>query len=316
MTPSFSAARAAVGAGVALALLGATLVGCGSIREDAPVGATQATSVRATSTPGPTRSAPSAASTDGTSGAVTATSAPSAPNPGPGPSGVDVTNPPPGVRATGPAVVLVHGGSWVGGDPDLMDAWARTLAASGAVVFNASYRLVYQGGGYPESVDDIACAVRFAREEASRLTTSTELVIMGHSAGAHLAAVVALNGNAFGARCPYPVAAPPDRLVGLAGLYDVRGLGSLFELFVGAPPELQPDWWTAVNPVELAGRRDNLSVRLVLAADDELVAPAQARAFAASLAPDNVTVETVPGAGHNDLLDPITVGLGAIGFDG
>lgn len=315
--------RGVVGTGVALTLLGGGLAGCGASRGDDqagdPAGTSAASAPAATTSASATSMPPSSpASADDPTSSAAATATRPPPNPGPGPLGVKVTRPPAGVAATGPAVVLVHGGVWVGGNPDLMDAWAQALAESGAVVFNASYRLVYRGGGYPASVDDIACAVRYARAEAPALTTSDELVIMGHSAGGHLAAVVALNGDSFGADCEYPAADPPDRLVGLAGLYDVRRFGSLFELFVGAAQEAEPARWTSVNPVELAGGRDDLPVALVVGADDDVVPRSEAAAFEAALAPGGgpVAVQVVAGAGHNDLLDPAVVGLGAVGFDG
>lgn len=235
---------------------------------------------------------------------------------GPGPNGVEITVPPKGVAATGPAVVLLHGGFWVGGSPHLMDDWADTLAATGAVVFNASYRLVGAGGGYPTTLDDVSCAVRYARSLASTLTTSDQLVIMGHSAGGHLAAVEALNGEAFGADCPYPEAPLPDQLVGLAGVYDVREYGSLFGVFVGAPASEVPDEWRAVNPAQLADQRPELVATLVVGADDQLVSPSQADNFAALLPADQVTVTVVPGAAHEDLLDPDVVGLAALHLGG
>lgn len=230
-----------------------------------------------------------------------------------GPEGVEITLPPPGVEATGPVVVLVHGGAWVAGGPDLMSDWADAIAAAGSVVYNASYRLAGQpGGGYPGTVDDVACAVRFARATAADHTRSTDLVIMGHSAGGHLAAVVALNQEAFGGSCAYPPAAPPDQLVGLAGIYDVRGLGFLFHGWMGGSPTERPQAWRAANPVELAGLRDDLDVVLVTGSDDDAVRPEEATAFAALLDPARLTREVVPGADHTALQSPSVVGLAAL----
>lgn len=232
---------------------------------------------------------------------------------GPGPDGVEITLPPPGVEATGPVVVLVHGGAWVAGGPDLMSDWADALAAAGSVVYNASYRLAGQpGGGYPGTIDDVACAVRFARATAADHTRSTELAIMGHSAGGHLAAVVALNQDAFGGSCTYPPADPPDQLVGLAGIYDVRGLGFLFHGWMGGSPTERPKAWRAANPVELAGLRDDLDVVLVTGSADEVVRPAEATGLADLLDPGRLTREVVPGADHAELQSPSVVGLAAL----
>ena len=232
---------------------------------------------------------------------------------GPGPDGVTITAPPPGVEADGPVVVLVHGGAWVAGSPDLLDNLADALAADGAVVFNASYRLARQpGGGDPGSLDDVACAIRFARAEAPAYTDAEELVLVGHSAGAHLAAVVALDPAPWGGDCAYPPAGPPDRFVGLAGIYDVKvvPLVYFFAPFVGAWTTEAPERWAAVNPVDLAVRQ-NLDVRLVTASEDELVPPSQAQAFADAL-PDGAEMVEITGADHNDLQYPSIVGLDTI----
>lgn len=269
-----------------------------------------------TTTPGPTT--PTAGPT--TTGPSTATPRPErtveiGPD-GPGPDGAEITLPPAGVEADGPVVVLVHGGAWRIGSPGLMQGWASALAAEGAVVVNASYRLVDLGAGVlgdPASVDDVACAVRYARAEASQHTSSDELVLVGHSAGGHLGAVVALDPDPYGADCPYPAGRPVDRFVGLAGIYDVRAfpLSLVFAGFVGASTEEAPQRWAALNPVELADLRDDLAVTLVTGGNDTAVPATQATAFEAAL-PGGATAVVVPGAGHNALQDPSVVGVDVV----
>jgi acetyl esterase/lipase len=193
-----------------------------------------------------------------------------------------------------------------------MNRWADALAAEGAVVFNASYRLLGAGGGEPGSVDDVACAIRFARAEAPAYTDADELVVVGHSAGGHLGAVVALDAAPWGGDCAYPPAAPPDRFVGLAGVYDIKAVPFVFILsaFVGESTSAAPERWAAVDPVEIADR-PGLDVVLVTGAEDDLVPPSQAQAFAEAL-PGGAQVVEVPGAGHNDVLDPLQVGLDVV----
>ena len=65
---------------------------------------------------------------------------------------------------------MFHGGGWFGGSPLSTARLAEYLADNGVVVFNSTYRT--STGGYPESFDDIACAIRDARTEASEYTTS------------------------------------------------------------------------------------------------------------------------------------------------
>jgi acetyl esterase/lipase len=214
--------------------------------------------------------------------------------------------------------VLVHGGGWVAGSPELLADWATELAGRGAVVFNASYRTLFAGGGYPQTIDDVACAVRYARATATAFTSSKELVIVGHSAGGHLAAVVALNGDAFGGDCAFPRAALPDRLVGLAGVYDIRDFEQVETLLRAAG--LTADEWSSINPVELAAQRPELAVTLVVGEDDAVVPRGQADEFASALetsasrSPGSVQVVTVPGATHNDLQHPSVVDPALVGF--
>ena len=67
-----------------------------------------------------------------------------------------------------PVAVLVHGGGWVTGHRYTMSRLADALAARGVVVYNVDYRLIGQGGGYPATFEDLACAVRFARSDSVR----------------------------------------------------------------------------------------------------------------------------------------------------
>lgn len=268
---------------------------------DSPVGSTTPTSSAPEPDASPTRSPPSGSPTTAADPADL------------GPTGVEVTVPPAGIEASGPVVVLVHGGGWVAGSPALMADWARELAAAGSVVYNASYRLATApGGGYPGSIDDVACAVRFARATASEHTASTELVIMGHSAGGHLAAVVALNQDAYGAGCPYPAAEPPDQFVGLAGVYDLRRIGFLFDGWMGGSPTERPEAWRAANPVQLAAERDDLDVVLVTGSEDDVVPAAEVEAFVAVLGGNQLVREVVTGADHAALLRPAVVGLATL----
>jgi acetyl esterase/lipase len=222
---------------------------------------------------------------------------------------VRITVPPDGVPVDGPIVVLVHGGAWFAGSPALLDDWADALAAEGAVVFNASYHLAGRpGGGYPGSLDDVACAIRFARAEAPAYTDADQLVVVGHSAGGHLGAVVALDPAPWGGDCAYPPAEPPDRFVGLAGIYDVSVLGGIFDLFLGGPASEAAARLAAVDPVQLVAGQDDLEVVLITGSDDDIVPPAQASAFADAL-PNGARTHEILGADHLELQDPDVVGV-------
>ena len=206
-----------------------------------------------------------------------------------------------------PAVVLVHGGGWVAGDPSIMRPLAEFLTAEGFLTVNTSYALSGQEPGFPAAIDDVACAVRYA---AARPDSDGTVVVLGHSAGAHLAAVVALNGDDYGASCPVAGSGIPDRLVGLAGPYDVARLGVLMYPFFGAGPADDPEAWTAGNPLNLVGDNPDLDSLLMYGEEDGFVEPSFAFDFADALtgAGSEALVEGVEGAQHNDMYLPRFVG--------
>lgn len=92
-------------------------------------------------------------------------------------------------RPDGPSrgvVVVIHGGFWKSAyDLTLGQPLARSLAAEGWTAWNIEYRRVGNGGGTPQTFDDVAAAID-ALAEIEDLDTST-VVTLGHSAGGHLA---------------------------------------------------------------------------------------------------------------------------------
>ena len=206
-----------------------------------------------------------------------------------------------------PAAVLVHGGGWVGGSPALMDDLAAFLTDEGYLTLSAPYTLANGTAGFPVAVDDIACAVRHI---AAHPDADGTVAVIGHSAGAHLAALVALDEGTYGTECPLRDPVIPDRLVGLAGPYDVARLGPLMGPFFGVGPRDDPELWVSGNPLFQAGNNPDLSSLIMHGGEDGLVSFDFATDFGAALteAGTEVVVEVVEGARHNDMHDPDVVG--------
>lgn len=206
-----------------------------------------------------------------------------------------------------PAAVLVHGGGWVAGSPALMSDLALFLTGEGFLTVNAAYALSNDIAGYPHSLNDLACAVRYA---AAHPDGDGTVVLIGHSAGAHLSALVALDDGGYGGDCPLQQPVVPDRLVGLAGPYDVARLGPLMLPFFGAGPTEEPEAWVAGNPLLQAHHNPSLSSLLMHGEDDALVDLSYATSFADALteAGSEALVEVVEGARHNDMQNPDFVG--------
>lgn len=206
-----------------------------------------------------------------------------------------------------PAVVLVHGGGWVTGDPGVMADLATHLTDNGFLTVNTPYQLAQDGPSFPDAVDDVACAVRLA---GSHPRSDGSVAVLGHSAGAHLAALVALSGDRYGDECPYPRTGLPGRLIGLAGPYDVKRLGLMMMPFFGAGPNAEPEAWHAGNPLELVEENTTLSSLLMYGELDTLVDATFAIDFHDALidAGSEATLEAVEGARHMDMRDPALVG--------
>ena len=98
-------------------------------------------------------------------------------------------------RAKG-AIVWLHGGGFVMGDLDTEHPWATRLAdGSGAVVISVGYRLAPEHR-FPAALDDAYAALAWTAEHAAELGIDPErIAVGGHSAGAGLAAAVALRAR-------------------------------------------------------------------------------------------------------------------------
>jgi acetyl esterase/lipase len=206
-----------------------------------------------------------------------------------------------------PAVVLVHGGGWLVGDPSIMRPLATFLTDEGFLTVNTPYKLSNESPGFPQAVDDVACAVRYA---AAHPDSDGTVVLIGHSAGAHISAIVALTGDRYAADCPIPGSGVPDRLVGLAGPYDVSRLGIIMLPFFGAGPNADPDAWLAGNPQRLTDENPGLVSLIMYGGSDGIVDSQFAIDFNGALVDSGseTFLEEVEGAVHSQMKDPDWVG--------
>jgi acetyl esterase len=94
------------------------------------------------------------------------------------------------------AIVWLHGGGWVMGDLDTEHLWApRLAAASDAVVISVGYRRAPEHR-FPAALDDVYAVLTWAAEHADELGVDPgRIAVGGHSAGANLAAAVALRAR-------------------------------------------------------------------------------------------------------------------------
>ena len=112
-----------------------------------------------------------------------------------------------------PLIVFLYGGGWNAGSKAMYGFVARPLVRRGFVVVVPDYRLSPEVA-YPAFVQDNALAVAWAFAQARNLGADpARIIVMGHSAGAFNAAMLALDRQFLGA-----VGLAPGRLAGMVGL--------------------------------------------------------------------------------------------------
>jgi arylformamidase len=101
-----------------------------------------------------------------------------------------------------PVVLYFHGGRWREGHPGYYDHFALPWVRAGAVFISCGYRLE-PAHTVADAVDDAALALAWAQENAPRFGGDPErVVVAGHSAGGHLAAMVTMTDWPTPARFP------------------------------------------------------------------------------------------------------------------
>ena len=194
-------------------------------------------------------------------------------------------------------VVLLHGGWWrAQHDLHLMDGLASQLHEQGHLVWNVEYRRIDgDGGGWPQTLDDVLAAVHTLTSGPLKVESSS-IAVVGHSAGgqlalltaktARLAAVVALAPITDLARC-----AAEGLGEGATPIF-LEKAGLLEEAFEKASPLEQ----APIGTPQL----------IVHGTDDARVPVSHSRAYASKAAStgDDVELMEVQGGDHMFVLQP------------
>jgi acetyl esterase/lipase len=200
-----------------------------------------------------------------------------------------------------PVVVFWHGGRWRYGDKSDYRFVGAALAESGYVVVIANYRH-YPQVKMPGFMGDAAQAAQWAAVHANDYGgDAARLYLMGHSAGAHLAALVTLDPRYFAAS-----GRPPPRIagvIGLSGPYDFLPLLEADVQDMFGPPPIYPE----SQPINYV-RADAPPMLLVHGLADETVKPKNSRNLAAALDALGVpvTLKLYPKLSHADTVAALT----------
>ncbi|MDQ6609525.1 MAG: alpha/beta hydrolase [Bacteroidota bacterium] len=88
---------------------------------------------------------------------------------------------------TKPCVIVIHGGSWAGGDSRQLPELNSELAKDGYHVASINYRLAPQNK-YPSPIEDVHSALTFLRTQSNQFSIDTNnFILLGRSAGGQIA---------------------------------------------------------------------------------------------------------------------------------
>lgn len=225
----------------------------------------------------------------------------------------------PAGTALHPVVILIHGGCWKEKYATLRDLapMADALKAAGVASWNIEYRRLPQpGSGWPGTYQDVGRAVDHLRAVAgAHRLDLRRVVVLGHSAGGHLALFAAAR-HRLPAGSPLYVAdpLPLKGAINLAGVGDMAAFipaqatgcrdAAVVETLLGGSPAVVPERYAQVSAI----RRLPLATPQVLIwGREDAMTPlkfGEDYVAAARRAGDDARLAVVPSLGHFEIADP------------
>lgn len=189
--------------------------------------------------------------------------------------------------------MMIHGGFWRA-RYDLSHAShvCAALATEGTAVANLEYRQVGEaGGGWPGSYEDV-----LAGFDGSHRELGIPMVVLGHSAGGHLALRMAVDRDPAGVVALAPVA-------DLKMAYELNLSDGAATEFVGATPASNPARFDSADPMRHPSRARRI---LLHGTNDDVVPISLSEAYVRTRSSDagGVRLVKLEGANHFDVIDP------------
>ena len=197
-----------------------------------------------------------------------------------------------------PVVVLVHGGYWRAMYGKIvMKPLAADLVRRGYAAWNIEYRRIgrRQGGGYPMTFEDVAAAIdKLASVAGDRLDMS-DVTLVGHSAGGHLALWAASRTDSE---------VDFKRVIAQAPIVNLVACGPPAHALMGGTPDDLPDRYAECDPMQLLPL--SVPTAVVHGSDDMTIPIARSREYVEAARAAGAEIELLdpsPG-GHRSHIDP------------
>ena len=214
-----------------------------------------------------------------------------------------------------PVLIVIHGGYWK--DNHTLESYAtkaivERFKTSGAAIWNLEYRRMNADGAntkapWPAVFQDVAAGIDYLQSIAETQQLDLDrILVVGHSAGGHLAAWAASRGSiprSSPLYCEDPLV--PTRAVSIAGILDLREMTGLSqplqpERLMGGSVDEFPERYAAANPAQL--HADSVPMTVVHGELDEDVPIAQLETYATNTGNPNVQTVRMKDADHFGML--------------
>ncbi|HEY9684053.1 MAG TPA: alpha/beta hydrolase [Oculatellaceae cyanobacterium] len=200
-----------------------------------------------------------------------------------------------------PVVMNIHGGFW----RNLYGLghaghYCAALTRSGFATWNVEYRRAGdKGGGWPGSLEDLALAYRFIRQNAAQHNLDRgRFLVSGHSAGGHLALCLAAHEPTL--EHVMPLAAVSDA----RKCYELHLSNDAVVEFLGGTPDSVPEHYREASPFELSIKAKQWLVHGN--ADDVVPFSFSSDYIEAKKEKETVSLLALPKAGHFDVINPFS----------
>ena len=219
-----------------------------------------------------------------------------------------------------PAVLFIHGGSWISGDKSNMLKYRTSVMNEGYVYISMNYRLITIQATYLDMLEDIDLAIQFIKNQTSGMPIdTTQIVLAGESAGAHLAMLYSYrNTSPIPIRFLLALVPPVDftdpnyinfgnasTQLFLANQLMQTNIVDANELILNGYPES----WLDASPIYYL--ETAIPTLMGYAALDELIPQSNYERFLGKVVEFNAPIEAIlfPNSGHSLDNDPVELAL-------
>jgi len=177
-----------------------------------------------------------------------------------------------------PCIIVIHGGSWAGGDSQQLPELNSYLASRGYNVASINYRMAPKWQT-PAPVEDVQAAIAYLRLHAKELHIDTNnFALLGRSAGAQIALLAAYTMHEPALKGVVDFYGPADMVWGYSIPSNPLIMDSrkVMEQYIGGPYSKVPQKYAACSPLEFVNRQ-SVPTLIIHGDNDVLVSPEHSR---------------------------------------